>query len=80
MVSCAKDATKFIVSVSFVAEVGSSYGCTPKPILAELGNPKKVEYTIKRRPSFGQQRGSAMKRHILIVLRVCPRTDWYVAQ
>ena len=47
MVSWAKDATEFVVSVSFIAGAGSSYGCIPKPVLAELGNPKKVKYAIK---------------------------------
>lgn len=43
----ARDATEFVVSVSFVKGAGSSYGCIPKPVLAKLGNPKAVKYTIR---------------------------------
>ncbi len=27
--------------------LGSSYGCVPKPVLAKLGNPKRIRYTIQ---------------------------------
>lgn len=47
MGSWSKDATKFVVSVSFLAAAGSSYGCIPKPILAKLGNPKSIRYEIQ---------------------------------
>ena len=47
VVSWAKDATEFVVSVSFIARAGSGYGCIPKPIQSELGNPTKVKYAIK---------------------------------
>ncbi len=43
----AKNATEFVVSVSFVTGAGSSYGCVPKPVLAKLGNPKRIRYTIQ---------------------------------
>ena len=43
----AKGKTEFVVSVSFITGAGSSYGCVPKPILAKLGNPKKIRYTIQ---------------------------------
>ncbi len=43
----ARDATEFVVSVSFVTGAGSSYGCVPKPVLAKLGNPKRIRYTIQ---------------------------------
>ena len=43
----ARDATEFVVSVSFVAGAGSSYGCVPKPVLAKLGRPKRIRYTIQ---------------------------------
>ena len=43
----AKNKTEFVVSVSFIAGAGSSYGCVPKPILTKLGNPKKIRYTIQ---------------------------------
>ena len=43
----AKGATEFVVSVSFIAGAGSSYGCVPKPVLAKLGCPKKIKYTIQ---------------------------------
>lgn len=42
----AKDATKFVVSVSFIKGAGSSYNCIPKPVLAKLGNPKTIRYEI----------------------------------
>ena len=42
-----KDATEFVVSVSYIVGAGSSYGCVPKPVLAKLGNPKKIKYTIQ---------------------------------
>ena len=41
-----KDATKFVVSVSYIPRAGSSYGCIPKPILAKLGDPKSIRYEI----------------------------------
>ena len=41
----ARDATEFVVSVSFTAGAGSSYDCAPKPVLAKLGSPKKIRYT-----------------------------------
>ena len=47
MVSWAKDATEFVVSVLFIARTGSSYDCIPKPIQPELDNPTKVKYAIK---------------------------------
>ena len=47
MVLWAKGATEFVVSVSFIAGAGSSYGCVPKPVLAKLGCPKKIKYTIQ---------------------------------
>ena len=43
----AKDATEFVVSVSFTPSAGSSYGCVPKPVLAKLGNPKSIRYKIR---------------------------------
>ena len=43
----ARDATEFVVSVSFISGAGSSYGCVPKPVLAKLGNPKRIRYTIQ---------------------------------
>ena len=43
----ARDATGFVVSVSFVTGAGSSYGCVPKPVLAKLGNPKRIRYAIQ---------------------------------
>lgn len=43
----AKDATEFVVSVSFIKGAGSSYSCIPKPVLAKLGNPKAIRYTIQ---------------------------------
>ena len=43
----ARDATEFVVSVSFTAGAGSSYGCAPKPVLAKLGSPKKIRYAIQ---------------------------------
>lgn len=43
----AKNATKFVVSVSFIEGAGSSYSCIPKPVLAKLGNPKAVRYDIE---------------------------------
>lgn len=43
----AKNRVDFVVSVSFIAGAGSSYGCVPKPILAKLGNPKSIRYTIQ---------------------------------
>ena len=43
----AKDATEFVVSVSFIAGAGSSYGCVPKPVLAKMGCPKKIRYNIQ---------------------------------
>ena len=42
-----KGATEFVVAVSFIKGAGSSYGCVPKPILARLGNPKRIRYTVK---------------------------------
>lgn len=42
----AKNATEFVVSVSFITGAGSSYGCVPKPVLAKLGNPKRIRYAI----------------------------------
>ena len=47
MTSWSKDATEFVVSVSFIVWAGSSYDCVPKPILAELGNPKAIKYEIQ---------------------------------
>lgn len=47
MVLWAKNATKFVVSVSFIPGAGSSYGCVPKPVLEKLGNPKAIRYEIK---------------------------------
>lgn len=43
----AKDATEFVVAVSFIAGAGSSYSCIPKPILTKLGNPKSIKYEIR---------------------------------
>ena len=43
----AKSAIEFVVSVSFITGAGSSYGCVPKPVLAKLGNPKRIRYTIQ---------------------------------
>ena len=43
----ARDATEFVVSVSFITGAGSSYGYVPKPVLAKLGNPKRIRYTIQ---------------------------------
>ena len=42
----ARDATEFVVPVSFIAGAGSSYGCVLKPVLAKLGSPKRIRYTI----------------------------------
>ena len=42
----AKNATEVVVSVSFITGAGSNYGCIPKPVLAKLGNPKRIRYTI----------------------------------
>ena len=42
-----KGATEFVVAVSFIKGTGSIYGCVPKPILARLGNPKRIRYTVK---------------------------------
>ena len=47
MISWAKDATEFVVSVSPIARAGSSYGSMPNHILAKLDNPMKVKYTMK---------------------------------
>ena len=47
MTTWSKDATEFVVAVSFLPAAGSSYGCVPKPILAKLGNPKSIKYEIR---------------------------------
>ena len=41
-----KGATEFVVAVSFIRGRGAG-GCVPKPILARLGNPKRIRYTVK---------------------------------
>ena len=48
MTRWAKDATYFVVAVTFYPHANSSYGNIPKPILERLGNPKTIRYTIQK--------------------------------
>ena len=41
-----KDATEFVVAVTYYPHAGSSYANIPKPLLKMLGNPKTIRYTI----------------------------------
>ena len=42
-----KDATEFVVAVTYYPHAGSSYANIPKPLLKMLGNPKTIRYTIQ---------------------------------
>ena len=42
-----KDATEFVVAVTYYPHAGSSYANIPKPLLARLGNPKTIRYTVQ---------------------------------
>ena len=41
-----KGAAEYVAGVSFTGG-GGSHGCAPKPILARLGDPKRIRYAIK---------------------------------
>ena len=43
-----KDATEFVVAVTFYPNAGSSYANVPKPLLEMLGNPKAIRYTVQK--------------------------------
>ena len=46
MTKCAKDATKFTVSVTHNVQSTSSYSYIPKSVLRRLGNPKRITFTM----------------------------------
>lgn len=76
MVSWAKDATEFIVSVSFMAGAGSSYGCISKYVLFKLSN-SKIKYSVKD-GRFWSAISIYNDDPSLLISRICPRVGMCV--
>ena len=47
MTKWATNATEFRVSITHNVQRGTSYSYIPKPILARLGNPKRLKFFIQ---------------------------------